>query len=706
MTMVRVLFPDLRRVAGFLGFVLIAVLTFTLAHPVEAKAPSAIGTAAPFEAAPLAIGVSWYPEQWPESRWEADVKRMRQAGISVVRLGEFAWARLEPRDGEFDFAWLDRAIALAGAHGIRVVLGTPTAAPPVWLTEAHPDVLRVNEDGSIEGHGERRQFSFASATYRRYARRIAGEMARRYGDNPDVVGWQVDNEIGVPSFDREAKARWAAWLAGRDGTVEELNRRWTTDYWSQVYQRFDQVPLKSKGPQNPALLIDFKRFASFLWADYVGEQAAAIRIHADKRQFVTTNSTAWNNNFDQYLVHQNLDLAAWDDYVPDGRPDWVANALHHDLVRGYKRRNFWIMETQPGRVDWGSLNRSLDPGQTREMAWQAVGHGADAILYWQWRSALNGQEQYHGTLVGPDGLPMPIFDEIARTAREMAAISRYLRDTRPAKAEVAILYSQESRWAIEAERHSRDYDPVATITGWYRPFAEAGHPIDVLPPDADLTAYRLVVAPNINLLTAETAKRLEAYVMQGGHLVLGPRSGMKDGDNALWTMRQPGPLGPLLGGHVDYFYPLDRPAKLSGVFGDAGVRIWAEVLKPTADDAMVLARFGDGQGWLSGKPAVLRRQVGRGSITYVGAVLDPAGQTRFMRWISTQAALPNPPMSPVEGVEFMTRVRGNDRFIIAINHNDVEKPLARPDGATWLYADDMRGDLIKAHGIAVARVSL
>ena len=369
-----------------------ALLTALAAALLYLSAAEAAAAPDPYTAPIPAIGASWYPEQWPEARWDTDLALMRRANFTVVRVGEFAWSRLEPRDGRFDFAWLDRAIAAAARHGIRVVIGTPTAAPPIWLTEAYPDVLRVNEDGSVEGHGERRQFSFASATYRRYATRIAGELARRYGRNPAVVGWQIDNEIGVPSFDREAKAQWALWLAARYGTIDALNRRWTTEYWSQRYDRFDQVPLKSRGPHNPALMLDFRRFVSTVWADYVGVQAAAIRAHADRRQFVTTNSTSWNNNFDQYLVHRDLDIAAWDDYVPNGRPDWAANALHHDLVRGYKNRNFWVMEAQPGRVDWASLNRSLEPGQVREIAWQAVGHGGDAIVYWQWRSAFNGQE--------------------------------------------------------------------------------------------------------------------------------------------------------------------------------------------------------------------------------------------------------------------------------------------------------------------------
>jgi len=677
-----------------------ALLTALAAALLHLSAAEAAPAPDPYTAPVPAIGASWYPEQWPEARWDADLALMRRANFTVVRVGEFAWSRLEPSDGRFDFVWLDRAIAAAARHGIRVVIGTPTAAPPIWLTEAYSDVLRVNEDGSVEGHGERRQFSFASATYRRYAARIAGELARRYGRNPAVVGWQIDNEIGVPSFDREAKAQWVLWLAARYGTIDALNRRWTTEYWSQRYDRFDQVPLKSRGPHNPALMLDFRRFVSTVWADYVGVQAAAIRAHADRRQFVTTNSTSWNNNFDQYLVHRDVDIAAWDDYVPNGRPDWAANALHHDLVRGYKNRNFWVMEAQPGRVDWASLNRSLEPGQVREIAWQAVGHGGDAIVYWQWRSAFNGQEQYHGTLLGPDGEPMPIYEEIARTGAEFAAAGRHLAGTIVPPAEIALIYSQDSRWAIENERHSRDYDPVAVLKDWYRPFAAAGLAIDVVSPSADLSGYRLVLAPNLNLLNEATAARLETYVRSGGQLVLGPRSGMKDGDNGLWHQRQPGPLAGLLGARVDYYYPLDEPATIHGDVGVTTVKTWAEVLDPRAPDVKTVARYTGGSGWLTGRPAIVSRPAGRGSITYVGAMLDVDGQQQLTAWMTPRAAVSAPVIAPVAGLEVMERHDARTRYLILINHNDHPVSVTLPAKGR-LVLGDLKGSELPAHGVSL-----
>ncbi|HEX3435466.1 MAG TPA: beta-galactosidase, partial [Pseudacidobacterium sp.] len=352
---------------------------------------------------PLLLGAAWYPEQWPESRWDADLSLMEAAHINLVRLGEFAWSTMEPSEGHYDFDWLDRAIELAAKHHICVVLGTPTAAPPAWLTSKYPDTLRVSEDGVRDEHGNRQQFSFASERYRKFAHEIAEKMAERYGRNPDVVGWQLDNEYAAPSFDPEAKAQFHEWLKKKYGNIENLNNRWTTAYWSQTYDNFDEIPVRQEG-ENPALLLDWKHFVSDTWKGYSENQISAIRPHADKRQFITTNTMGWFDGFDEYVVHSNLDIAAWDDYV-GGNYDYFDNGARHDLARGFKNKNYWVMETQPAFVNWRHINAPVDRGQVRDMAWQAIGHGADAVEYWQWRSALNGQEEYHGTLVGADGTP-------------------------------------------------------------------------------------------------------------------------------------------------------------------------------------------------------------------------------------------------------------------------------------------------------------
>ncbi|MGK6319523.1 beta-galactosidase [Sphingomonas sp. DT-204] len=667
------------------------------ARPPETQAFPARATAFPNHPA-IAVGVSWYPEQWPESRWDTDLDMMRATGFNTVRLAEFAWSRMEPEEGKFDFAWLDRAIAAAARRGFMVVLGTPTAAPPAWLTQTYPDTLRVDENGQRAGHGGRRHFSFASKRYRDFGRRIATEMARRYGRNPAVVGWQIDNEVGPPSFDPETVAAWHAFLKARYGSIDELNRRWTTEYWSQRYNDFDQVPLHATGQQNPGLLLDFRHFTTATWTDYVQNQVRAIRPLIDPRAFVTTNTMFWNAGFDHFVMHRDLDLAAWDNYIPNGRPDWVANGANHDLVRGYKQRNFWLMETQPGRVDWVPVNRALDPGQVRELAWQSVAHGADAVLYWQWRPAANGQETYHGAILGQDGRPNPIQPEIARVAADLARAAPLLADTEPV-AKVAMIFSYDSRWAIDLQRHHKDFDPIKAFTDFYRPLRVLSQGIHILPAEADLKRYPLVVAPNLNVLTEAQAKGLEAYVRGGGHLVLGPRSGMKDDANALWPERQPGPLAKLLGARVEQFYALDEGVGITGsVTGKAS--IWAEALAPEATDVRTVATYTDPSGWLDGKPAIVTRKVGRGSITYVGAWLDPEAMAKLARSLLADAGVKPLIADAHPDLEIAERAGAGKRVLIVINHGAAAHPLALPAGAKSVGGDWTDGR-VTAHGVAL-----
>jgi beta-galactosidase len=670
------------------------------ASAAAAAAPSAKPVAATAE--PIRFGVSWYPEQWPESGWDADLARMRSAGFNTVRMGEFAWSRMEPEEGRFDFAWLDKAIAAAERHGFAVVLGTPTAAPPAWLTSKYPDTLRVDEDGRRASHGGRRHFSFASQRYRHVAARIAAEMARRYGHRPSVIGWQIDNEIGPPSYDAESVAAWHAFLKRRYGTVDELNRRWTTQYWSQFYNDFGQVPLRSTGQHNPGLLLDFKHFTTATWTDYVDNQVRALRPLIDQRQWITTNTMFWNAGFDHFALHKVVDLASWDNYIPDGRPDWVANGANHDLVRGYKQKNFWLMETQPGRVDWVPVNRALDPGQVREMAWQAVGHGADAVLYWQWRPARNGQETYHGALMGQDGMPVPVFEEVAATGRELAEASPLLAGTEPA-ARVAMLFSYDSRWAIDLQRHHRDFDPIQQFVSLYRPLRIQSQGVAILPVEADLSPYSLVVAPSLNVLTKAQADRLAAYVRAGGHLVLGPRSGMKDDANSLWPERQPGPLAPLLGAEVEQYYALDAPVAVKGRFGEGKASIWAEWITPRAPGVEILATYSDPGGWLDGKAAAVSRRVGKGRISYLGAWLDEAMLARLSRDLLAEARIAPVVPGTHPDIEVSERAGGGKRLLVLINHGGEAHDVALPAGATTV-AGTMEGKRLPAHGVAVVKL--
>ncbi len=615
---------------------------------------------------------------------------------------------LEPSEGQFDFAWLDRAITLAAKHHIAVVLGTPTAAPPAWLTTKYPETLRVEEDGRRAEHGNRQQFSANHPTYRQLSDRIAREMAVRYGHNPNVLGWQIDNEIGAPTFDDAAKDQWHKWLTGKYGSVGALNQRWATAYWSQTYTTFDQVPFHSKG-ENPALLLDYKHFVTDTWTGYIQNQIDAIRPVVAPSQFITTNTMHWYSVYDHYILHRNLDLAAWDDYVPDGKLDPAFNAAQHDLVRGYKQKNFWLMETQPAFVNWGPVNAPLPPGVTREMAWQAVGHGADAVLYWQWRSARNGQEQYHGSLVGADGLPIPVYAEVQRLGEDFDKVEAALAASHLSLAafaphsQVAMLQSYDSHWAIDFQRHSNKFDYVDSFMSFYRAVSPLAQSLDVLSPAADLAPYAIVFAPALNVITEPEAKHLLAYVEGGGHLIFGPRSGMKNADDGLQPNRQPGALAAALGAQVQQFYALDSPVELSGSAGSGHAAVWAEDLKALAPDAHVLLAYGKGNGWLAGHLAAIQHACGKGEIVYIGADLDPALMNALVASLLQDASVHPIVAGLPAGVEVMERDSPDHRRLqIFLNHTGTPQTLpASASGRELLTGKGTLPAELAAHDVAV-----
>ncbi|HEY4930544.1 MAG TPA: beta-galactosidase [Terriglobales bacterium] len=656
-------------------------------------------TAAPQTPA-LLLGTAWYPEQWPESRWDADLALMQKAGIHMVRVGEFAWSRMEPTEGHYDLDWLDHAITAAAKHGIVTVIGTPSAAPPAWLTQKYPETLRTMEDGRKDQHGNRQQFNFANPKYRELARSMAEQLAKRFGHNPDVVGWQIDNEYANVSFDPETRTQFQQWLKARYGTLDNLNTRWTTSYWSETYFDWNQVPIQINYG-NPGLLLNWMRFVSDTWRSYQKNQLEVIRADSDARQFITTNMMGWFNGYDHYAVAQDLDLAAWDDYVGQGHLDPVKNGAAHDLTRGFKDKNFWVMETQPGGVNWASINNWLDKGEVRAMAWHDIGHGADTVSYWQWRSALNGQEQYHGTIVGPDGTPVPLYDEVAQIGREFEKTSPVLAGT-SVKSEVAILHSYDSRWAIEWQKHNKNYDPVDEILSFYGPLRASAQSVDIVPPSAPLSRYKLVVAPGLNVLTDAAAKNLIDYVNNGGHLVLGQRSAMKDADNGLWPQRQPGPLTDLLGGRVEQYYALVDGVPVDGKWGAGEGQLWAELLSAQQPDVEVLMRYGKSNGWLDGQPAAITRKVGKGRITYLGAWLDKKTMIQAAGWMADVSGV-KPALGPVpDGVEVYPRYGAKGAVYILVNFSEAPQTVKLPATMQDLLRGGSTQSVTLAHyGVAV-----
>jgi len=631
----------------------------------------------------LHLGAAYYPEHWPEERWPEDIRLMQEAGLTVVRMAEFAWSALEPAEGEFHLGWLERAISALASAGIVSVLGTPTAAPPAWLTQAHPDMLAVDESGRRAQHGNRCHYCVNSPEYHAATRRIVAAMAERFGPNPHVIGWQLDNEYNRICYCDRCRSLFQQYLAEKFSSLDALNEHWSTRYWSQTYSAWEQIPIPI-GAHNPGLMLAFKQFLTASYRKFQRLQLDTLRPHLRPGVWTTHNFMGWFDGFDHYALAEDLDLASWDWYVGTGHHDYQTSGATHDLTYGFKRQNFWVMETQPGCINWSPISNMLNKGEGRAMAWHAVAHGADAVLYWQWRSALNGQEQVHGTLVDQAGQPRPFYEEVKQLGQDLARVSALLAGTTPAPARVAILNSYDSRWAIQWQRHHHDFDYVAHLNHYYRPMAARNVAADVISADAPLKGYRLVIAPALLILNEGQVEQLKSFVAGGGHLVLTIRSGMKDGYNALLPTRQPGPLAELAGVEVEEYYALQAQVPVKGNWFNGVSRTWAERLKALDESKTVpVARYGASNGWLDNQLAITVHPYGRGMVFFVGTYLDDAAQQSFVDHVVRTAGV-KPAMEAPAGVEIRRRVNAEadqserQEVWIAINHERVERVVPLP----------------------------
>ena len=655
----------MRLLAGLIAFAL------ALIGPAAVAAPPA-----PVSARSLDYGTAWYPEQWPESGWDADLQLMQDGGFTFIRIAEFSWSTIEPSEGNYQWGWLDRAIAHAAAHNLKVVLSTPTAGPPAWMSAKYPEILVVEANGSRARHGGRRHFSVGSALYRVKAGQIAGLMAERYGHNPSVIGFQIDNEYGRATFDEETRERFHGWLRAKYRTIGAFNDAYIGAKWSLAYSDWSQVPIPDTR-DSPSLYLDWMRFFSEQWRDYQQVQIDAIRPHLPRPKFITTNYTGRYDNFDFGLTAQPLDLVSWDWYFPGPRTDPAEGGLLNDMNRGFLEKNFWVIESPAGNTNWQDRNYTMPKGEVRAMAWQAVAHGADGYAFWTWRPELGGTEQFHGALTDAGGRPQPVYAEAAQVGAEFAKLRSAFSGSEPF-ADVAILHDFPNRWAIKRQAMTADYDPFVLFTDFYRATKPSVSGIAVVVPSAKLSRYKLVVAPALHLVSAATAKALLEYVRAGGQLVLGPRSGVKDDGNLLLMPGAPGPFAELLGAHVDQTFVLPEPITLAGELGPAEAKIWAEHIAIDQPGVTTLLRYPASDDWLSNAPAVVTRTVGKGRITYIGAWLDPAGLRRTIAWAAAMAGTRPVLADMPEGIEVTARDKAGRRLIVAINWSQSPKTLTLP----------------------------
>jgi len=654
----------------------------------------------------LHLGSAYYPEHWPEERWPEDARLMKEAGMTVARMAEFAWSSLEPAPGEYRLDWLERAVQLLAEHEIVTVLGTPTAAPPAWLTHNYPDTVQIDDRGRPVQHGNRCHYCPTSPELVAASRRIVQAMAQRFGGNPNVIGWQIDNEFARFCYCDRCRRLFQEFLKAQYESLDVLNQRWSTAYWSQAYTAWEEIPIPI-GPHNPGLMLEWRRFVTQANRDFQKAQIDVLRQYIPAETWITHNFMGWYDGFDHYKFCEDLDMASWDYYVGAGHHDPLAHAAIHDLTRGFKRKNFWVMETQPGSVNWSGVNNVLNKWEARAMAWKAIAHGAEGVLYWQWRSALGGQEQYHGSLVDQSGQPRPFYEEVKYIGREMATVSDLLVGA-SAKARIAMLFSYESRWSIQWQRHHKDFDYVQYFNSFYRPLASRNMAIDILGADGleegkQLSGYKLVIAPALIMLDDRLARVLKEYVSKGGYLVLTARTGMKDRSNAMLPARQPGPLAELASVEVEEYYALDEPVPVKGNWFEGRSQVWAERLRFIGGRIpSVIARYGKYNGWLDEKVAITVGAYSHGLVYYVGTYLDEAAQKKFIDRMLATAVLR--PYDTPPGVTARTLVNpAGVEILIIINHTTQVQTVKLPWPALeHLTGLDVENEmLMPTYGVAI-----
>ena len=504
----------------------------------------------------MKLGCCYYPEHWPEALWAEDARRMRAMGLELVRIGEFAWSRIEPEPGRYDWDWLDRAIATLHAAGLKVILGTPTATPPKWLVDQMPDMVAIDETGRPRGFGSRRHYCFSHQDYRRECARIVAALAERYGRHPALHMWQTDNEYGchdtVLSFSAAAAARFREWLAARYASPQALNEAWGNVFWSMEYRAFAEVdpPHLTVTEANPAHWLDYRRFASGEVASFNAAQVAILRAHSPGVP-ITHNFMGFFTEFDHHALGRDIDVATWDSYplgfleqfwFPDaekraylrqGHPDIAA--FHHDLYRGCCGGRWGVMEQQPGPVNWARFNPAPLPGMVALWTLEAAAHGAEFTSYFRWRQAPFAQEQMHAGLLRPDSSEAEAAPEVRTAAAVLADIGP--QDT--VQAPVALVFSYEAAWVVGIQPQGASFRYLELVFEAYSALRARGLDVDIVAPDTDLAAYRMVVVPTLPIMPDGLAERLAGLACP---VLIGPRSGSKTASFQIPQGLAPGPL--------------------------------------------------------------------------------------------------------------------------------------------------------------------
>lgn len=646
------------------------------------------------------VGVYYYPEAWPREQWARDIKNIKDFGFEFVHMGEFAWAFMEPEEGQFDLSWLEKVVNLSAQSGLKVILCTPSATPPVWLVEKHPEVLMVDARGRRMEHGSREHACWSVQVYREYVAKIVSELGKRFGNNKTVWGWQIDNELSHYEkgycYCDFCQTKFRQWLQKKYLSISRLNRDWGNAFWSQMYQDFSQIRIPNEeelvAQRNPHALLDFQRWFAEEAADYIKFQANLLRKYC-KGQWITTNFMNMHRDVNPVLSGRDLDIITWTLYPVHGDlnegslgfrlGDGVAISYMHDFTRtinGFEG----VMELQPGQVNWGLVNPQPYPGAVRMWILRAFAGGAKIVCTYRYRQPLFGAELYHQGIVGPDGLTPTVGGlEYAQAMRDINLLRLNYRANikKPeayASRRTALLYNVDNRWDIDNHLQTVRWNTMGHLLKYYKALKSFGCPVDVITEDKTFAEYPFLLAPAYQLVDEGLISRLIEYVRGGGHLILSCRTGQKDRRGQLWERPWANPIYPLIGARISMYDVLPEPFKGTVVAAERKYEweSWAEILEPDTS-TNVIARYVD--HFYAGRAAATTAKLGKGTVTYIGVEsTDGDLEKNLLRSVFTGAGV------AIQDFDNQFLVDWRDGFWISTNFTEKEQTAPILDGAIML----------------------
>lgn len=649
----------------------------------------------------IAFGGDYNPEQWPVEVRLEDIALMKEAGVNLLSVGIFSWALLEPKEGEYDFAWLDEVLDNLAAAGIKVALATPTAAPPAWLVRKHPEILPVTAEGTVLERGSRRHYSPSSAVYRKYAAGITRKLAERYKDHPALALWHVDNELGChvsEFYGEEDAAAFRRWLERRYGSIEGLNEAWGTAFWSQHYSSFEEIipPRAAPTTLNPTQRLDFQRFSSWALMDYYRTLVAVIR-EVTPHVPATTNlmASSATKSMDYFDWSENLDVVANDHYLVTADPEReIELAFSADLTRGIAGNKPWIlMEHSTSAVNWQPRNQPKTPGEMLRNSLAHVARGADAVMFFQWRQSAAGAEKFHSAMFPHGGRETRVWREVVGLGEALGKLEAVKGST--VESRVAIVFDYEAWWASELDSHpSEDVKYLNVLREFHRSLFLRGVTVDFVHPSADLSSYGMVLVCTLYCVTDEAATNIAGAAERGATVLISYFSGIVDERDHIRLGGYPGAFRELLGIRTEEFHPLFEGEETVLSDGTRG-RIWSEHVH--LDGAEALASFTAYP--LEGVPAITRRSTGSGSAWYLATLPDREGIERLVDELLAEAGVAAC-AEAAAGVELSRRIQADGRsFLFAINHGR-EDAAVKADGEDLLGGGRF-GGVVPAGAVAV-----